>query len=46
VVRVAPTERFSLGETRDFELDLEKIQFFDPATGMNVGLSHPPAAGS
>jgi multiple sugar transport system ATP-binding protein len=46
VVRVAPTERFSLGETRDFELDLEKIQFFDPATGMNVGLSRPPAAGS
>jgi multiple sugar transport system ATP-binding protein len=38
VVRVAPTERFSLGETRDFEFDLEKIQFFDPATGVNVGL--------
>ena len=46
VVRIAPIERFSLGETRDFELDLEKIQFFDPATGMNVGLSRPPAAGS
>jgi multiple sugar transport system ATP-binding protein len=39
VVRVAPTERFSLGETRDFEFDLEKIQFFDPATGANVGLN-------
>ena len=39
VVRVAPTERFSLGETRDFALDLEKIQFFDPATEANVGIS-------
>jgi multiple sugar transport system ATP-binding protein len=39
VVRVPPTERFSLGETRDFEFDLEKIQFFDPATGANVGLT-------
>jgi multiple sugar transport system ATP-binding protein len=39
VVRVAPTERFSLGEIRDFEFDLEEIQFFDPATGANVGLS-------
>ena len=42
VVRVPPTERFSLGETRDFQFDLEKIQFFDPATGLNVGLSKAP----
>jgi multiple sugar transport system ATP-binding protein len=46
VVRVAPTERFSLGETREFELDLEKIQFFDPDTGVNVGRSLPPVSGS
>jgi hypothetical protein len=39
VVRVAPTERFSLGEIRDFEFDLEKIQFFHSVTGANVGLS-------
>jgi multiple sugar transport system ATP-binding protein len=43
VVRVAPTERFSLGETRDFALDLGKIQFFDPETGANVGLSSEQA---
>ena len=42
VVRVPPTEHFTLGETRDFELDLAKIQFFDPDTGMNVGLSTSP----
>ncbi|HXC62510.1 MAG TPA: ABC transporter ATP-binding protein [Nitrospiria bacterium] len=46
VIRVAPTERFSLGETRAFELDLEKIQFFDPETGVNVGRSLPPVSGS
>jgi multiple sugar transport system ATP-binding protein len=38
VVRVAATERFEIGETRDFSFDLNKIQFFDPETGTNAGL--------
>jgi hypothetical protein len=38
VVRVAPTERYVIGETQGFDFDLDKIQFFDPETGANVGL--------
>ena len=36
VVRVAPTERYTIGETRGFDIDLDKIQFFDPETGANA----------
>jgi len=39
VVRVAPTEPYVIGETQGFDFDLDKIQFFDPETGANVGRS-------
>jgi hypothetical protein len=38
-VRVTPMERYEIDETRDFNFDLDKVQFFDPETGANVGLS-------
>ncbi len=39
VVRVSPTEQYVIGETLGFDLDLDKIQFFDADTGANVRLS-------
>ena len=38
VVRVSPNAKFEIGETREFAFEMDKIQFFDPETGVNSDL--------